>query len=252
MERVLYSLKTKCPGGCQYCFAKWNEYAPHFSSPSSEFQINRIQKHIVYPCCDGDFITCDSFFDIIGELSTKKNLIISISTKQLLSKDTLKILKDINENLRINGGFLKLGVSLTTKSMIKEIEPGTTSYQERIETLVHIIDSEIPVAVTIKPILPFIPLEEYQEIVDDTAFVGQYVTGSLYVCPDTDFFRKYILGKYPYSLRKVNWINDECKWLYVLQDERIELLRNYISAKGLQEFSSDVSFIQSVATLQIF
>ena len=250
MERTLYSLKAACHGGCQYCFAQWNEYAPRFQPPSSELLINRTKKHVIYPCCDGDFVVCDSFFESMEQLSMRRNIIISISTKQSLSDDALASLKHIHKNLQINGGFLKVGISITTKSMIKTIEPGTSSYQKRIETLNRLATSGIPTAVTIKPMLPFISLEEYRNIIDDTAFVGQYVTGSLYVCPNTEFFKKYIYEKQPYSLRKVNWISDECEWLYVSQDERIEQLHNYIEGRNLQVFSSDLYLIESIASSQ--
>lgn len=181
------------------------------------------------------------------ELSERPNLIVSFSTKQSLSDEILAYLKSIHEKLQENGGFLKLGVSITTKSMLEEIEPNTASYQERIEMLKRVVSMKIPSAVILKPILPFISIEEYWSIIDDTDFVGKYLTGSLYVHPDTDFFKLYIANKYAAEIKKVNWVNSECRWLSIVQDERINEIQRYIEAKGLVEFSSDVALLEALS-----
>ncbi len=247
MDRTLYSTKSKCSGGCKYCFARWGDPAPEFPLVDAEFAIHRTQKHVIYPCCDGDFNSNAALFKSLKKLSERPNLIVSVSTKQLLSNETLSFLKGVHEKLKENAGFLKLGVSITTKSMLEEIEPGTASYQDRLEMLECIVSMKIPSAVTLKPILPFIPVEEYQSIIDDTAFVGRYLTGSLYVHPDTDFFKQYIADKYTTEVKAVNWVSGECRWMSVLQDERIEKIRRYIEAKGLAEFPSDVALLKALS-----
>lgn len=250
IERTLYSIKSKCPGGCEYCFARWDEQAPDFPLIDTELTINRAKKHIVYPCCDGDFDANDLLFRYLGELSTRKNLIVSISTKQLLSSNTLTFLKRIHNSLRENAGFLKLSVSITTKSMAEEIEPRVASYQERLNMLHRIESIGIPFAVTLKPILPFIPLEEYESMIEDTAFAGRYLIGSLYVHPATTFFKKCIDGKYVTTPRKVNWVNEQCEWLSVSQDWRLELLQQYLTARHLRGFFSDVDLIEDLCMSQ--
>lgn len=247
MDRTLYSTKNKCSGGCKYCFAQWGSPAPEFPLIDAEFAINRTQKHVIYPCCDGDFVLNSALFESLEKLSERPNLIVSVSTKQLLPNETLSFLKSIHEKLKENAGFLKLGVSITTKSMIKEIEPNTASYRDRLRMLERIASMKIPSAVTLKPILPFIPVKEYQSIIDDTAFVGRYLTGSLYVHPDTDFFKQYIADKYPTQVRAVNWVSSECRWMSISQDERIEEIRRYIEVKGLEEFSSDVALLETLS-----
>lgn len=247
MERTLYSTKGGCPGGCKYCFAQWGSQAPDFPLIGAEFTIHRTQKHIVYPCCDGDFVPNSTIFESLEKLSGQPNLVVSISTKQLLSDEILSFLSRIHEKLKVNAGFLKIGVSITTKSMVEEIEPNTASYRERIEMLKRIVSTKIPSAVILKPILPFISIEEYWSIIDDTDFVGKYLTGSLYVHPNTDFFRLYIANKYAAEIKKVNWVNSECRWLSILQDERINEIQRYIEAKGLVEFSSDVALLEALS-----
>lgn len=150
----------------------------------------------------------------------------------------------------MNAGFLKIGVSITTKSMVEEIEPNTVSYQDRIKMLERIISMEIPSAVTLKPILPFIPIEEYHSIIDDTAFVGRYLLGSLYVHPDSEFFRHYIKDRYVTKFKEVNWVNDNCKWMSVIQHHRIEQLQRYIETKKLAGFSSDITLIEALSLSQ--
>ena len=250
MERTLYSFKSKCPGGCEYCFAQWGEQSPDFPLIDTELTVNRAKKHIIYPCCDGDFNSNNLFFRYLERLSAQKNLIISISTKQLLPDDTLTFLKHIHESLRKNSGFLKLGVSITTKSMAEEIEPRVASYQERLDMLSRIESIGIPLAVTMKPILPFISLEEYKSIIEDTAFVGRYLIGSLYVHPSTAFFKKYIDGKYVTTPRKVNWVNGQCEWLSVSQDLRLEQLQRYMTMKHLRGFFSDIGLIEDLCMSQ--
>ncbi len=249
MDRTLYSFKSGCSGGCKYCFAQWGEHAPDFPPVCTEFAINRTKKHIVYPCCDDDFVFSASFNELLEELSRRQNLIVSISTKQWLSDDMLFFLKHIDEVLRGNGGFLKLGISITTRSMVEEIEPGAASYQARLETLKRIASTGIPFAVTLKPILPFISLEEYQAIIDDTAFVGRYLMGSLYVDPETEFFRKYIHEKYATVLQEVNWVNGDCRWISVVQDQRINQLQRYIEMNNMQGFLSDVALVETLCLL---
>lgn len=245
MKRTLYSTQSKCSGGCKYCFASWGSQAPKFPLVDAEFAIHRAQKHVIYPCCDSDFVEHTALFASLETLAEQSNIIVSISTKQLLSDETLSFLKHIHEKLEEKAGFLKLSVSITTKSMIEEIEPGTASYQDRIKMLERIVTMKIPSAVTLKPVLPFIPITEYQTIIDDTTFVGKYLTGSLYVHPDTDFFKHYIENKHAVGTKAVNWISGECKWMSVLQDERIEEIRRYIKSKGLEEFSSDIALLEA-------
>lgn len=247
MERTLYSTRSKCSGGCKYCFAQWGGPAPEFPLIDAEFTIHRTKKHIVYPCCDGDFVSNSALFESLEKLAERPNLIVSVSTKQLLPDETLSFLKSVHEKLRKNAGFLKLGVSITTKSMTAEIEPDTAPYQDRLKMLESIVSMEIPSAVILKPILPFIPIEEYQSVIDDTAFVGRYLTGSLYVHPDTGFFKQYIAGNYATEVKVVNWVSGECRWMSVLQEERIEEIRRYIEAKGLEEFPSDVALLETLS-----
>jgi len=250
MERTLYSPKSKCSGGCKYCFAQWGGQAPEFPLIDAEFAIHRTQKHIVYPCCDGDFVSNTALFESLEKLSEQPNLVVSISTKQLLSDKTLFFLKRIHEKLKENAGFLKLGVSITTKSMIEELEPDTAPYQDRVKMLNRIVSMKIPSAVTLKPILPFIPIEEYQSIIDDTTFAGRYLLGSLYVHPDSKFFRHYIKDRYVMELKEVNWVNDNCKWMSVIQHHRIEQIQHYIEIKKLAGFLSDITLIEALSLSQ--
>ncbi|GAI01245.1 unnamed protein product, partial [marine sediment metagenome] len=97
----------------------------------------------------------------------KDYTIISFSTKAKMNNNVIEKINLINQNLtNKNKGFIKVSVSITNKSMIDELEPFASSFEERIETLKLLNKYKIPNSVILKPILPFIDVEEYQEIIN--------------------------------------------------------------------------------------
>ena len=242
-DRMMLHALIDCPYQCQYCFAKWEKYQNNFMS------IENIGNNIIiYPFCDSE-ILFQNYKDCLSSIVDKsinenKRIIISISTKTNLSNSILNDLELIHEKLKINSGFIKLGVSFSNKS-ISSIEKGTSIYWERIDLLRRLSKYSIKVAVVLKPILPFIVLNEYIEIVNDTIrFTDKYLLGGLYVQEQTGFYKKYIQDKYITELRKVNWLTG-VSWLYIDSTKTQKEIEGYVLTQGKSVFNSDQELIES-------
>ena len=244
--RKLFSANSRCNAECAYCFAKWSEI--YTKQPEFELEIIGEGEAIVYPCCDGEFFEQQNYLCIINSIMDKmEKVYISISTKKRIAPYMLTALTDVNKKLiDKNKGFVKLSISLSNKEHIPEIERGTLSYYERLEMLRKISLAGMPTSVTIKPILPFIPVQEYFSIIDDIApIVDRVLLGGLYICPDTDFYNKYIEGKFVTEKREVTWLVGKPAWDYVVNAEQIEQIREYAIHKGILPFDSDIELIRS-------
>lgn len=246
INRYFYSGMQPCSGNCKYCFAKWK---PEYNKPNSFSidDINTIQENvIIYPTCESDFFDQpQSWVENILEqfLFEKKTIIISISTKTNVPFQKLLLIKDlISQGLRI-----KISISFTTKYSISEIEPNTTSYIERINTLTKISEYGIPTSINLKPLLPFISFNEYCEIIDDTFQYAQiYMIGDLYVNKKDAFFKQYIEGKYCTKLRPVNWVSGMPSWHVVEDKIKNAQIEEYIENKGGHCFISDAQVIANL------
>lgn len=241
MNRCFVSRIDECKGNCGYCFGKWRGYIK-FPNPQS-IEDNTI----LYPNCDGDVF--DGHFHELAQYIRQiksKGIIISISTKFDISDDNLQLLQQLNDGLKKeNDGMLKLSVSFSCKDGAASIEPRTAPYWDRIKLAGRIVGRGIPYVTIIKPILPFIGIEEYRQIVDDTvAFSPCYVLGDLYVDPESEFFKKYIDGRYPVHEKAVSWNGDNGIWLAVDNEGMKDQVREYIGQKNGICFESDRDAIE--------
>lgn len=241
MKRCFSSRKTECKGGCKYCFGKWNNYIKFINQ---EFDQNNI---IIYPNCDGDFF--DEYFaeevKKLWEISTK-NIIVSISSKFSIEDRHLNILQELNEKLRSSGrGFLKLSMSFSCSDSIEDIEPNTATFAERVETAKRIIAKGIPYLTVIKPILPFISIDEYKQIIDNTVVISPYyVLGDLYVNEESSFYKEYIEGKFTINYRDVSWNNGNGIWEVIESIDLKRQIREYISESGGVALDSDMEAVE--------
>lgn len=243
MKRCFNSRKTECKGGCKYCFGKWNNYIKFYDQEYNQ------DNTIIYPNCDGDF--CDEYFtNEVEKLwrTTSKNIIVSVSSKFNIDDSHLAKLQKLNEMLRSTSrGFLKISMSFSCSDSIERIEPNTASYVERIETAKRIKAKGIPYLTVIKPILPFIPIEEYKRIIDDTIEINPlYVLGDLYVNENSSFYKDYIDGKYNISYRDVSWNNGNGVWGVVEATDLNRQIREYATEKGGVAFNSDSDALQNI------
>ncbi len=232
MKRVFIHSNKKCEKNCMYCFSKWDNYK--YPKINEEFFDDDVLAF--YPTCDSDFEIDWTFCEkILKKYNDSKKIIFSFSCKGKIADSSINDILKLNSKIR--NGFVKLGVGFTTKSCINEIEPGTADYKYRIDLLKNLKDTGVKTAVVLKPILPFISMNEYCEIINDTSFVKLFLTGGLYINPEDEFYKKFIDNKYTCVDRVVNWCNDSV-WKYV-EDTKVKEITDYIKQNGCYSFDSD-------------
>lgn len=244
MKRKFFSCQTSCKSNCAYCFQKQLSY-PKFE----EFNVDKIDENnvVIYPNCDGDFFD-SNFVTLLDKLNLlKKYSVISISTKNDISSVQMKKISLLNTKMTAeNLGILKLSVSYSTKSQIKHFEENTLPYDDRIKLSKRIINNGFKYATIIKPILPFIPLKEYYEIINDTIDISpSFIIGDLYVNLKTNFYQKYIHGKYKTYEKSISWLPNNVVWHAVESTELKNAICEYIVNRGGKVFLSDRDFVHS-------
>lgn len=244
-NRKFFSAANECKSNCRYCFSKWENYAKY-----SQFTCETIDENdlIIYPCCDGNIFD-DSFNKLLADfLNLKNRTVISISTKNNISEEQMNKLVKIDKMLKSNNkGFLKLSVSFSCQSMINNIEQDTLIYSERLALIKSIIDRGLTYATILKPLLPFISIEEYKKIIDDTVLLSSnYIIGGLYINRSTDFFNEYNLKNYSIYEKTVTWAHGNPTWQYIEDTNMKNQICDYILNSGGRFYDSDADFIMGV------
>jgi len=187
-ERVLTYSELSCPFDCKYCFVEdINPDQKKNISYLSEKQFELIKQlpeevDLIMLGCDTEFFQSkkDSF-QILERLSDF-NKDISVITKMQLSEDFIKKLKDIDIKLNQKGNFLTFSESIPCLESAKEWEPRASIPKARIETIKNAYKSDIKTLIAIRPLLPTVPNEELERIVDSTKdYCYGYYSGSLYL-----------------------------------------------------------------------
>ena len=245
--RKLYSANTPCHAGCQYCFARWNDI--YDGQPLFENVIFDNDSIILYPCCDGEFFEQNNIINKIKDLTNNlQKVYISVSTKRNLSSEETKCLISLNKWLRNSGkGFVKVSVSVSTKTMLSEIEPNAATYSDRLLIANRLKEAGIYVSLNIKPILPFIADKEYFEILNDfSPYIQDVMLGGLYVNPSSSFYKEYIQDKYSCTKRKVHWLDNCPEWYYVEDEKKTIDIISCAENLGMHVYQSDEDFINSI------
>lgn len=245
--RKFFSADIPCEAGCRYCFAKWPDYNCQMNLRLEREYVgsNRI---ILYPCCDGDFFEQVELIESIkwyAEVYDK--IYVSLSGKIKPADEQLVQLLGLNDWLiKKNKGFVKFAVSLSNRTMLDEIEPGTMTYEERIALAGYISSLGLHLSLTIKPVLPFITEEEYGSILKDfRPYLNRVLVGGLYINKESDFYKKY-LNNYPNAKRRVEWLSNHPVWDYVENEEQMRKIKMSAQELGMQVFDSDFSLIKSI------
>ena len=245
--RLLFSAGVPCQAGCKYCFAKWKD-VNYSMTRFEDVRLNE-ESAIVYPCCDGEFFDQNNIIDYVRELANQMNKVyLSISTKREINNDEIVSLTRLNHELvSSNKGFVKVAISLSSISMLEEIEPNTMTYTERLSLASKIVESGLKLALTIKPVLPFVASEEYCRIINDfSQYTSRVLIGGLYVEPDSEFCTQYIGAQYSVLPRIVNWIPSNPKWNYIEDNDQFKVIREYAREHSIMIFDSDVDLINSL------
>lgn len=245
-RKFLNYRNAQCRNNCLYCFARWPIDGTNFDK-LCDFN----EDVIIYPFCNDDIIDSDSIDSIIQYLKRclviqSKKAIISISTKSNVPEIFLERIRQINKE-HDGHGFIKLSVSFSCKKESNIIEPGALSYNNRLELLGKIVSYTIPTSVILKPVLPFVELTEYYEIVRDVGiYTNAIIIGSLYVNDDTSFYRDYIENRYRIITKQVKWLKNIPVWKVIESDEILSKLQDYIKQNNMKCFESDAEHLCSL------
>ena len=238
-DRTFMSGVIRCSNGCGYWFSNWEN---HTGFSLSFSPLNGVGWRVVYPVCDSEAnIQGLEFWDDMERcLRENPKCILSLSTKNMWSDEMLDKLRRMGE--KFGRERIKLSVSFSCKAQIGEIEPRALPYDLRIYLLRKVAERGILHSVMMKPLLPFVPLEEYMEIVDDTCpFCADYVSGDLYLDRSTLFYQRYIKDKFDTGIRYCNWMQREV--YYVKHPQEMDIV-HYIRSRRLYWYASDVEFLE--------
>ncbi len=246
--RKFLSASVPCKAGCKYCFAKWAGYNRQ-ADLGFESKHMALDKIILYPCCDGDFSDQIELAECVKRYAeSHKKVYVSLSSKVRLTNEQIVRLNELNKWLvRADKGFVKFAVSLSSRTMLNEIEPSTMTYQERVELADYVRSLGMPLSLTIKPVLPFISKEEYGSILEDfSSYLNRVLIGGLYIDRTSSFYADYIQNDYICMKRKVTWLPDHPDWDYIEDVEQMEGIKAFAQKLGMQVFDTDSSVVESL------
>lgn len=250
--RVLLSTNIPCKSGCKYCFAKWDSYKPLDKLPLAQMKVDK-ESLILYPCCDGDCFYQTELAQRVEQLASDfQQVYVSISSKTFPSDEQIVQWRNLHQELVMNKkGFLKFAISISNRSMLDEIEPGTMPYEDRLKLTQIIKGIEIPLSLTLKPVLPFIAEKEYRAILADfRPYIKNVLIGGLYADKTTDFYARYLTA-YRSTKRKVSWIPGSPEWEYIEDATLIDKIKEDAEHLDMQVFFSDRDLIESIAGEQL-
>ena len=242
-ERVFLQGPRTCPFACKYCFAEFSCFQE--AKPRLDIR-EATQGKILYPSCDTEVGLSASRIDEIAEFANTLNAIaVSISTKRKPSEGFLSALVKLDEKLYGLGVLLKVSISVSTKYQISDIEKGASQYAERLEMASQLRKHGIATSVNLKPVLPFIQISEYLEIVDDFfERCSDFLLGGLYLDRKTQF-GKEIIEEYPDLIlnRCIEWMPGQPLWTTCYDNFKIDKILDYISDLGGCGYLSDRHFV---------
>lgn len=245
--RILFSAGIPCQADCKYCFAKWKD--KYSSFPQLEGACPDEKEAIIYPCCDGEFFDQHNLIDYVRTAAQRMDKVyLSLSTKQNISNDAIDCIEELNHELMSsNKGFVKFAISISSISMLEDIEQGTMSYNDRLNLAKKIYRTDMVFSITIKPVLPFVQAEEYCQIIHDfSEYTKHVLIGGLYVNPTSAFYSQYIASQFNAKPRTVEWISGHPMWDYVEDDTQFKIIRDYASKNNILLFDSDIDLINSL------
>lgn len=205
-ERVLTYSELSCPFDCKYCFVE--DISPNQKknvSYLSEKQVELMkqlpeQVKLIMLGCDTEFFQSREDSTRILEKLSNFNKDISVITKMPLSENLIKKLKDIDVKLNKKGNFLTFSESIPCLESAREWKTRAPNPKQRIETIKNVYNANIKTLIAIRPLLPVIPNEELEKIVDLTKdYCYGYYSGPLYL----KSLKHPILGNEDFSSLKI-------------------------------------------------
>jgi hypothetical protein len=243
LRRLLLQLDSQpCPFGCTYCFASFEQYErPDHTLADVEISPELLDGiDVIYPACDTEFFA-RADWRVVLERSALLGRSISISTKAGLSAPVVNAVAEVSQRLANAGRVLKIGVSVATKSLVAELEPRTPSYAARLKTAERLAAAGIPTALVLRPLLPEIPLAEYEEVMEDFGHVTPIVlVGDEWLGRDARPTISAISGEIRVARKAVNWLAEAPLWRQRSIDGRVAHLRGIGAQRGLSVVQTDL------------
>jgi DNA repair photolyase len=204
---------------------------------------------LVYPVCDSEILYNRQALKLLIAKASDfpRGVSVSLSSKLAIPDGIMKELEQLHHTLADNGGCLKIAASVSVfePSDTRIFEAGAAKLGVRLDNLSRAKASNIPVSVTLKPVLPWIPLESYYSIVEQALPVTRlFTTGGLYLSMQTDFGRLNI-AKYRDQLvdRQPSWLPQTVEWKYLEDKKQMSGIRAFIESSGGAHFDSDEALV---------
>lgn len=249
LTRMLMSIDDQaCPFGCTYCFAQFEQYVPPSTLIDIEAEPARCANvDILYPACDSDLFARKDFEEILHRVGAFGKS-VSVSTKAQVGDRAVSALRTLQRTLSSSGAVVKVGISISTKYSVSEIEPSTPGYDARIRSLARLRDENIPSALVLRPLLAEISDLEYEEILDDcSGLTRRVLVGDEWLDQSAKSPRAGILDRVSsVSIARVNWISSRPEWSQRSMPGRVADLRQAAARLGLKLFESDLEIMSDV------
>lgn len=254
--RVLVPVGEPCPFGCKYCYTRTGEVGPARANPINilqqfrEFSSTHSFEFIQFGYDGEPFAHPERGLMMLQQLAIFDKQ-ISFSTKALIEGQTLNALAAIQNKMLLSQTTLVGLVSLSCWDSAYKIEPHTPTPQERIVTLVNLRQIGLPTFIAVRPILPHIPHQEYEHMVDVALQKGcdGFILGPLYSDDNGRFVRfipNDVLKNVPYQKSVVSWSAHAPIWKRY-EDERIlRRISEAIEERGGRVFLSSVDALRFV------
>lgn len=255
-KRVLVPVGEPCPFGCRYCYTRGGEVGlarvemeevlSLFRAFAQEASFETIQFGY-----DGDpFARPARGLAMLRQLALLGKH-MNFSTKALIEGSTLEALEDIRRYMDEHNAVLSALVSLSCWDSAAVVEPHTPSPVERIRTVANLTSIGIPVFITLRPILPHIPDEEYERVVIEGVRAGSegFVVGPLYVDKRRQFARFIppgTLETVPNQTATVSWSAHAPTWTRYEDTDRFHRLVSMIERCGGRAFESSADVMTLV------
>lgn len=242
-ERVLTFSKIRCPLGCRYCFTDdLNIEINGDGSYLTREQLGLLKKlpervELIMLGCDTEFfLNKKESLETINELA-KLGKDISIVTKLPLSKDFIKELSCINEEMGKIGNIMSISVSISCLELSQKWEPKAPNPGSRIETLKSLYGVGIKTMTAIRPLLPDLSNEEIEQIVLLTKdFCYGYYSGPLYLKHLDRELLEHNLAELEIEEIKPHWMPDNNTFYKIEKNGQMEFLRQVVERHNKNMF----------------
>lgn len=205
-----------CEHGCVYCYARPTHEFLGFSSGldfetkimikddapkllEREFQKKSYKTDVIIFSGNTDcYQPAEKKLEITREalkICLKYRNPVAIITKNALVQRDIDILKEMN---KFNLISVTLSITSLDRSLIRKMEPRTSTPEKRFETIKILSEANIPVGVNIAPVIPGLNDEEIPDILKEASSNGASFAGC-------------ILLRLPYSVKDlfVKWLGEE-------------------------------------------